>query len=89
MEEFNKMICQIMDALIESCPVPLEINGASFGLQEGVWNGMHYSLSSEESVLFSTLKWLTAEGFIRGDGEYVITYKGLAHHNLLPNRLQP
>lgn len=87
-ELFNPLVGQIIEKLIEACPVPMRLTAEDFGLQAGRWAELHYFLSSEETLLESALNWLAAEGFIRGEKEFVITLKGLELCGRVPSRLQ-
>lgn len=87
-EQFNVLVGQIMETLIEACPVSTQFSPEDFGLQSGQWLEGGYTLTDDEIILNSTLTWLEAEGFIRGKQEFVITYKGLELWGRIPNKLQ-
>lgn len=87
-ERFNALVGPIMERLVEACPVSIQLSPEDFGLQSGQWLDGGYTLSDDEIILNSTLNWLSAEGFIRGGQEFVITYKGLELYGRVPNRLQ-
>lgn len=87
-DRFNLMVGQIMERLIEACPLPVEFSAESLGLQAGYFSDMDYVISPDEQFLESALTWLVEEGFIRGKNEHVITLKGLELYNRVPNRLK-
>jgi hypothetical protein len=87
-ERFNLLVGQIMDKLIEACPVPMGFSAEDLGLRAGKWSELDYLPSDDETFLDSALKWLAAEGFIRGENEFVISLKGLELYGRVPNRLK-
>lgn len=89
LERFNKLTKEILDRLVEACPVPLELKTEDFGLEPGKFesSGM-YSYSGDENFLSSTIKWLEAEGYIRSvGGSHTATLETLRHVGRIPNAL--
>ncbi|WP_433886063.1 hypothetical protein [Pseudomonas vranovensis] len=89
LEQFNGLAKQILERLIEACPVAIELNVQDFGLQEGspAGNGF-WASSSDETFLNHSIKWLESEGYIRAvGGAYVATLVTLNHFQRVPNVL--
>lgn len=87
-EKFNDLISQIMDVLIDSCPVYNSLDPEEFGIQAGEManNGM-YNPTDEEAFFNDCIRWLKDEEFIRGDNSFVVTSYGLEMFNSLPECL--
>lgn len=82
---FDETIAKIMGLLVESCPVHRRIGAADLGMEEGTWNAGRYESTGDDDFLSACLKWLHAEGLIRGESAmYVPTLLGLEIFNAIP-----
>ncbi len=93
---FNELSKQVIDLVVGSCPLPLEIKAETLNLPRGSvssapsgFSGGFYNPSPEEEMLDSTLEWLSAEGFIRkcSTNYYTATLRTLKIYNSVPNAI--
>lgn len=88
LERFNGLAKQILERLIDACPIAVELKVSTFGLQEGRPSSGFWEYSSDEILLNQSIKWLESEGYIRAvGGDYVATLATLKHFQRVPNVL--
>lgn len=98
--DFNNYVRDVLELLVSSCPLAVDINVETFNLPKGeyergssskTFSGLpgSYKQTQEEEMLKSTLSWLDAEGLIRIDkrGRYVATLQALKVYGAVPNAL--
>ena len=95
--KFNEFARKILDALVEACPMSVELTAETLDLQKGhaekastsgiMGTMAFYSYSPDEQLLNSTLEWLDAEGFVRtaSRDHYVATLQTLKIYNAVPH----
>lgn len=89
LDRFNGLAKQILEKLIEACPVGIDLKVTDFGLQAGgTGRDGFYSASSDEIFFDQSIQWLVTEGYARSvGGSYVATLATLDHFNRRPNVL--
>ncbi len=95
-ERFDKLCHQIMQALVDNCPIEMKLTAGTFGLQQRDRNDQYAQLTNDEVFMYAALRWLADEQVIRRivDGKnsyvgHVITIKGLELRNAVPASLKP
>ena len=95
---FSGLVRTILNLLIESCPLQVEITVEKLNFPKGNYEKSpassgfiigFYNQTPEEEVLNSTLEWLVAEGYIRAGARdhYIATLQALKLYGAVPSAL--